>query len=347
MKKFVALCISLSPLLSAEVPPITTKIGHIISPTGVTYVNKAAMEEGLARGAYDDRNPFVQNVGVMMLLSEHGEYKASTITRIAPDIYLMSRHAFARYQAARSEHQYAKQYILQFGDTQLSSLKMMYVMPLDDDEKFDAIVVKMLFNKLKGSPLNNDFLPMVQDNLTGSSTAFTVSVAEVFHATSAQPKRAPGAIVQRALSVQNVDFNDCFIKSSVEGRVPEEDTIDMSTSILCAELAKQQSIREPAEKEIERLASKGLFFSSAGHRLAATLFLGASGTPLIVKVNGSFFIAGILMSCASLLAYDEGFTLSKDAVIPLRFEHRFVNLFPQIDKIEDAVRRLLTDPAYR
>ena len=343
MKKIIALCLAISPLLSAEADSRVIQKGGFISSTGVTFASKEAMTEGLARGQYDERNPFVQNVGCIIYSSEKGGFEIATITRIAPEIYLMCKHTLTAFQAAFAKFDQRMECKLQIGKTAFTVLKMMYAMPFSSDPICDAIVVKMMFHKVEGEPLKDDFLPFVQEKLTGSSTAFSVSFAEIFHADPAQPKKAEGERFQRALSVQTVKADEVYLTSLILGTLEQKHTVDMVVAIT----ALQQRAILPEPHDVKSIARKGQYFTPENHRLNATLSYGASGSPLIVKMNGSFFIAGILVLGAPLPNLPNIAAVDKDTIIPLRHEQRFLNLTLYTHAIENAIQELLTNPQYR
>ncbi len=116
-----------------------------VSPIGVTFATKADAQEAIRRGAGDAKNPFVGNIcSLQFFNTDTNETTRSTATQIAPDIFLVCKHAI------ETGNGYLK--IISNGKNYLVNSVAMELHP-----EADLALIKLTFDE--GRISDCDFLP--------------------------------------------------------------------------------------------------------------------------------------------------------------------------------------------
>lgn len=254
--------------------------------TGVTFSSEKYAKEAIARGVFDERNPFVGNVCGLTYSTKETRSSTTitqaTITRVAPGIFLCCRHTALGLQYAMRclEKNYLKIYMQLDCDTQLEVTQPIIVTHTSADLALIKLETADKLFTASGLLLSTESL-----GDTTEANGFVVSYSDV--SVIGNYKRL--AAMCRTVSIHRFKSSDQTLVSRLDGKIV--DGLAMEMAEICAQhiINRQNLASITNETAIEFPAT----CDKASLRLMSVLHEGCSGAPLIIKIDGKFIILGI------------------------------------------------------
>lgn len=296
---------SSSASASAEVPPLRGVIcGKVASADGVSGAVFATADDArmaMLRGAdgADVKNPFVSTVGCIDFRTGEDSGTRAVVTvlgaRANQALLIGCHHTFAALDEALrwDERKVRKSLHIRFGERGVTGFAgdlMVRSMPGHD-------VALAVMQMTEGHWPEGPYLPFAEGVADHSEVpALAVSYSDVGCAGVEAPTSIDAGKQHRAVSYQKLrptGHSDGRVRSILEGELPE----------YAAARAAVLTMRGAA------LEAKSLYYTSditfpaptkSVEALSAALGFGASGTPAVVKMGGTFRLAALLTSGAAL-----------------------------------------------
>lgn len=315
--------------LSASESPCGT-----VCNIGTTFATEEYAREALRRGSGDPKNPFVDNVCLLNHSTEKGVATA-TITQVAPNIFLCCKHTATELSEATSYFEARGKtseltLFIQSGEAILRGATLCVIRYHPD---IDLALMRLDF--IEGTIPACAFLPLAKTiDEEIRANGFAVSYGEV-----SVVEKAERLAFGRSVSIHPFTRKSEELVSSLSGSVDASRKSEMMEA-LSKFILDQSTENKKALAAIMQTAS--LRFPKAttsALQLMSVLGKGASGTPLVIKQEDEFRIAGILTRGAYLPKMDNSATVT--LIGEVEYTANFLYLFPYNSWIQESVTTLM------